>query len=124
MDDFSFEKLRVWIEAKNLTVNLYGVLSGPDFPAEEKFNLASQMKRCAISIASNIAEGTVRTTQKDKQRFVIIAYGSAIELMNQLIISKELGFISEEVYKGMREKINTICAMLSGLRKSYGAFSV
>lgn len=114
---YAFEKLRVWNEARELTKNLYKELSDANFPNQESYNLVSQMKRCSVSIASNIAEGTVRQTQKEKQRFINVAYGSAIELISQLIISEDLGFIDESVLKEMREKINTICAMLSGLRR-------
>ncbi len=69
-----------------------------DFQTDEKFGLASQMKRAAVSIVSNISEGTSRHTNKDKAHFTTIAYSSALELLNQLITTKELGFITNKRY--------------------------
>lgn len=116
MKVFSFEKLIVWQKSKTLTVFIYQITKL--FPDEEKFGLISQMRRCAISISSNLAEGSGRNQPKDKARFTEIAYGSALELLNQIIISKELDFLSESNYKTIREKLTEITAMLDGLRKS------
>lgn len=116
---FGFEKLKVWNKSKELVTYLYKAVLSEGFPSQEKYNLISQMKRCSISIASNIAEGSVRHSTKEKQHFISIAYGSAVELMNQLIISNELGYIDDGILFSMRQRINEICAMLSGLRKSF-----
>ena len=113
--ELSFEKLIVWQKSKSLTVKIYALTS--NFPDEEKFGLTNQLRRASVSIASNIAEGSVRYSQKEKNRFYEIAYGSAIEVLNQLIISTELGFIEEDVLQEMRKDITEICKMLSGLRK-------
>ena len=96
MKIYSFEKLTVWQKSKNLSVFIYKITR--TFPKEELFGLVSQMRRCSVSISSNIAEGSGRHTQKDKARFTEIAYGSALELLNQTIICKELEFIPDEQY--------------------------
>ena len=115
---FGFERLKVWAEAKDLAKMTYSISAENGFPSHEKYILISQMRRCSVSIASNIAEGTGRLTPKDKQRYITIAYGSALELMNQLIISHELSYIDEETLTEFRIKIWEVCAMLSGLKRS------
>lgn len=77
------------------------------------------MRRCSVSVSSNLAEGTSRLTKKDKAHFMTISYSSAIELLNQSIISKELGFISEDSYKTMRKDIESITNKINALRKSF-----
>lgn len=116
MKVFSFEKLIVWQKSKILTVFIYKITKL--FPDEEKFGLVSQMRRCAISISSNLTEGSGRNQAKDKARFTEIAYGSALELLNQVIISNELDFLSATDYNTIREQLTEITAMLDGLRKS------
>ena len=113
---FGFEKLIVWQKSKTLTVDIYTITS--NFPDVEKFGLTNKLRRASVSIASNTAEGSGRFSDKEKNRFYERAYGSAIEVLNQLIISKELGFIEEHVLQEMRSSITEICKMLSGLRKS------
>ncbi len=116
MKSFSFEKLNVWQESRQLSVKIYMLTK--EFPSDEKFGLISQMRRCAISIASNIAEGSGRHSNKDKARFTEIAYGSALELLNQIILATDLNFISENEYHRLRVTISKITAMLDGLYKS------
>ena len=116
MYQYSFEKLEVWKLAKGLCIFIYP-LTG-NFPANEKFGLVSQMRRCAISIASNIAEGSSRISEKDQSHFYTIAYSSAIELLNQLIISTELNFILQEDLQNARIKIEQITKGISGLRRA------
>lgn len=77
------------------------------------------MRRCSVSVSSNIAEGTSRLTNKDKAHFMTIAYSSAIELLNQAIISKELKFISEASYLEIRKDIESITNKINALRKSF-----
>lgn len=110
MKTFSFEKLNVWQKARKLSIIIYKVTKL--FPDDERFGLISQMRRCAISISSNIAEGTGRHSAKDKARFTEIAYGSALELLNQSILSNELEFLSDENYNLIRSNISEITAML------------
>ena len=112
---YSFEKLDVWKKSKDFTVEVYKVTNG--FPGEEKFGLTSQLRRATISINSNIAEGSSRTSPKDQARTTTIAYSSAIEVLNQLIISKELNFISVDIYDELRKDIVHITAMWNKLQK-------
>ncbi len=113
---FSFEKLEVWNESKNLVKFIYDLTN--NFPSEEKFGLTSQLRRASISIASNLAEGTSRNTNKDKAYFTTLSYSSTMEVLNQLIIAKELEFISEKDYGETRKQIYKISNMLNALRKA------
>lgn len=88
-------------------------------PREEKYGLKSQMRRCSISVSSHIAEGTTRLTKKDKAHFMTISYSSTIELLNQLILSKELDFISEEDYLTLRTDIESITNKINSLRNHF-----
>ncbi|WP_136805322.1 four helix bundle protein [Desulfosediminicola flagellatus] len=106
--------LLVWQEGINLVTTIYRLTSA--FPPEEKYGLVSQMRRAAVSIPSNIAEGAARTTQKEFSHFLSIARGSLSELETQLIICRKLEYVSDvdETFKLM----NKIFALLGGLIKS------
>lgn len=114
MKVYSFEKLEVWKEAIVLVNLVYKITE--NFPSEEKFGLTSQLKRATVSIASNLAEGTSRKTKKDKAHFTTMSFSSTMEVLNQLIISKDLGFVSEDHYTLARLKIEKITNMLNALR--------
>ena len=116
MKIFSFEKLKVWQKARELSKIIYKTTKF--FPEDERFGLISQMRRCSASISSNIAEGTGRHSSKDKARFTEIAYGSALELLNQSILSNDLEFLSDDNYKEIRNYLTEITAMLDALYKS------
>ena len=116
MKQFSFEKLTVWQKSRKLSVSIYEVTK--PFPDDERFGLISQMRRCAISISSNIAEGSGRHSGKDKARFTEIAFSSALELLNQIIIANDLQFISNKNQDVLRDSISEITAMLNSLHKS------
>ncbi|PZX93848.1 four helix bundle protein [Flavobacterium aquariorum] len=116
MKTYSFEKLIVWQKSRNLAVIINKVTK--DFPKDEIFGMISQMRRCSISIASNVAEGSGRHMAKDKARFTEIAYSSALELINQLIISLDLEYVSEKNYLSIRNEIEEITFMLDSLHKS------
>jgi four helix bundle protein len=111
---YSFEKLEVWKLSKALCVEIYAATR--NFPTDEKFGLTSQMRRAVISISSNIAEGSSRITIKEQSYFYSVAFSSAIELLNQFMIAKDLVFVSEEQLTGLRHKIEQITKMLSSLR--------
>ena len=113
---FSFEKLNVWIDSKELVKLIY--LTTKKFPSEEKFGLTNQLRRASISVASNLAEGTSRNTNKDKAHFSTMAFSSLVEVLNQVIITKELNFISETDYQNIRTEIEKISNKLNALRKS------
>ncbi|WP_409029146.1 four helix bundle protein [Gracilimonas sediminicola] len=113
---YSFEKLDVWKKSKDFAVKIYRVTQS--FPKEEKFGLVSQLRRASISVSSNIAEGSSRTSGKDQGRFYTIAYSSTIEVLNQLMISKELQFLTVEAYNELRADIEHITAMINRLHNS------
>jgi four helix bundle protein len=114
MYTYSFEKLEVWNESKEFTKSIYTITT--TFPDQEKFGLVSQLRRASVSICSNIAEGSARKTYKDKAHFTTMAFSSAIEVINQLILSFEMDFISEEVYSKLRLELESITNKLNGLR--------
>lgn len=89
-----FKSLRVWKEAMDLVEEVYKVTQG--FPSEEKFGLTSQIRRCAVSIPSNIAEGAYRNSNKEFRHFLGIANGSGGELYTQLLLASRLGYVKEE----------------------------
>lgn len=104
MKIFSFEKLIAWQKARELALEIYKITKL--FPKDELFGITSQMRRCSVSVASNLAEGSGRNSMKDKARFTEIAYGSALELLNQLILSFDFEYIEEQKYIEIREKNN------------------
>ena len=112
---FSFEKLNVWNESVELVVKIYQITK--HFPEDQKFGLINQLRRASVSISSNLAENTSRITGKDKSRFTTISYSSLMEVLNQLIISKELEFLSEEQYLKIRKQIEKLANMLNALQK-------
>ena len=116
MHQFGFEKLRVWQKSRELTKHIY--LITKDYPPVEKFGLISQMRRSVISISSNIAEGSSRKSPKDQKHFYTMSYSSAMELLNQLILSLDLKFINNGIYKEIREQIEYITNQLNALQKS------
>ena len=116
MKTFSFEKLIAWQKARELASEIYKITRL--FPKDEVFGLTSQMRRCAVSIASNLAEGSGRNSMKDKARFTEIAFGSALELLNQLILSFDFEYFEEQKYIEIREKITEVTVLINGLYKS------
>jgi len=116
MKIYSFEKLEAWQHARKLAVWVYGITA--KFPKEEKFGLTGQMRRASVAIASNLAEGTSRITSKDQSHFSIISYSSTIELLNDLIISNDLLFLTENDYPEGRNLIEKQTYLISQLRKS------
>jgi four helix bundle protein len=109
----SFRDLRVWNKAIDLTAVIYNLTT--DFPKAEVYGLTSQMRRAAVSIASNIAEGSARGTKKDFRQFVMIARGSNCELQTQLVIAARLGFASPQKIDDAEVLSHEVGQMLSGL---------
>jgi len=107
--------LDVWKKSIELVKCIYQTTSG--FPKEEIYALTSQMRRCVVSIPSNIAEGATRQSNKEFIQFLFISLGSASELETQLIISKELNYIEESTYQNLNAKIEEVSKMLNGLIK-------
>ena len=113
---FSFEKLIAWQKGRELAILIYKTTK--NFPKDEIFGLTSQMRRCSISIASNLAEGSGRSSMKDKARFSEIAYSSSLELLNQVILSHDFEYVDENQYIQIREKITEVNMLIDGLYKS------
>ena len=115
MYTFYFEKLVVWKNARKFVKNIYETTE--TFPSKEQFGITSQIRRASLSITANIAEGFSRKTNKEKSRFINIAYSSSWEIINFLIISKDLEFLSEEDYIKLRTDIEYISNQLNALYK-------
>jgi four helix bundle protein len=113
---FGFEKLEVWQKAIELADNVYAVTRR--FPDDERFGLTSQLRRAAVSVAANIAEGSGRSSKKDFARFVEIAYGSLMEVVSHLAIATRQRMMGEDEYEGLYKKVEQLVRMLSGLRNS------
>ena len=107
-----YKDLDVWKKSIELVTEIYSITA--NLPNEEKYGIVSQIRRAAVSIPSNIAEGCARFSDKENLRFLDIARGSLAELETQLIISKNLGFIDSD---NLVKKISPIAQMLSGLKR-------
>ena len=114
-DSMIHKKLNVYIKIKSLILLVYNITS--TLPSIEKYNLGSQMCRSSLSIISNLSEGLVKSSPKDKLRFIEMAYASLSELDTQIEICFELHYINLEIFKELEEKCIEIAKMLSGLRK-------
>ncbi len=108
--------LDVWKKSIDLVTLIYKYTA--EYPKDEVYGLTSQIRRCAVSIPSNIAEGSARTTRKDFSHFLAIALGSVAELETQLIISRNLNYLSEAVLDELISELISIRRMTLGLRKS------
>ena len=111
----NFRKYDLWQDAIYLVDEIYKLVAV--FPNTEKYGLQSQMTRAAISIPSNIAEGSARESEKDFARFIQMALGSAYELETQLIISVRQDYLSKEYSKEVLDQIQSIQKRLLGLKK-------
>jgi four helix bundle protein len=112
---FPFEKLGVWHEARALTVAVSRTVRS--FPTTERYCLAPQLSRAALSVASNLAEGSSRTSRRDQAHFSQLAYGSLVELACQLVIARDLGYIDGGVYGSLRTSIEAISNKVNALRR-------
>jgi len=113
---FNFEKLEVWQKAIDFADLVYATTRG--FPSEERFGLTNQMRRAAVSISSNIAEGCSRGSKTDFARFVEIATGSVFEVVSQAFIGRRQGFVDDAKFKALYAAAEEQSKMLSGLRRS------
>jgi four helix bundle protein len=112
----TYKDLFVWQKSVELVLEIYRVTSL--FPSEEKFGLVSQMRRCSVSIPSNIVEGYARKNRRENANFVNIAFGSGTELETQIIISKKLQFISNEEWIKVDILLDEVLRMLYKYRES------
>ena len=113
---FNFEKLETWQKAIAFADLVYDLTR--NFPADERFGLTNQMRRAAVSISSNIAEGTARNSRNDYARFLEIATGSLFEVVSQSFIGQRQGFLSKENFERLYAAADEQGKMLSGLRRS------
>jgi four helix bundle protein len=115
----SFTDLIVWQEAHKLTLEIYRLTR--TFPKEETYSLVDQMKRCSISITSNIAEGFSRQGKKEKIQFYFMAKGSLTELQNQLLLAKDIGYLEAKDFKLAGGQTVLVHKLLNGFIKSANA---
>ena len=116
MNDFFYKKLEAYKLSKEFTMYVYSLLK--KFPPYEQYALCDQLRRAAISIPSNIAEGMGRMAVKERIHFLEISYASIMEVICQLDISQSLGYIDERELEDAETKAETLTKVMSGLRKS------
>ena len=112
---FPFEKLEIWELAIGLSVRIYKITQ--DFPQSEKFGITNQLRRAANSVSANIAEGSGRLSVKDKANFFQVSYSSLLEVLNFLIISEKLGFISNQILEDQRKLISELSNKINAYHK-------
>ncbi len=113
---FNFEKLDVWQKSIELADTIYTITRA--FPTEERFGLTNQLRRAAVSVSSNIAEGSSRRSKIDFARFIEISTGSVFELASQVFIAKRQGFLTEKNFERIYADAQEVGRMLSGLKNS------
>lgn len=112
----SFKELTVWQKAHQLVLQIYKITKS--FPKHEEYGLSSQMRRCAVSIPSNIAEGFRRNGQKDSAHFYNIAQGSLEELKYQLLLSRDVEYINQDIFNQTDMLAEEVSKLLVGWIKS------
>lgn len=117
--EYSFEKLNVWKEAKNMVVDVYHLLD--NFPIFEKYALCDQIRRAIVSVSSNIAEGSGRKSLKEQIHFLEISYGSLMETYNQLLIAIDSCYITEQAVEVIKPRIDNVAKMVNGISSSFSA---
>ncbi|MDZ7807763.1 MAG: four helix bundle protein [Gracilimonas sp.] len=110
-----YKNLEIWKRSVALATDVYNVTKS--FPNEEKYGITSQIRRCSVSVPSNIAEGAGRGSKKEFKRFLNIAYGSIYELETQLLISINLGYLKTEIHEELSKEIDQIQKMIYSFSK-------
>ena len=113
---FNFLKLEVWQLARVLNRQLFDLTK--NFPSDEKFGLISQIRRASVFIASNLADGSAKNSKKDQAHFSTIAFSSTMEVLNLLILAKDLDYINEEVYSTIRPDVEKLANKINALKQS------
>ena len=113
--EFSFERLNVWKKARKLVSNIYTTTSF--FPESEKFGITNQIRRAAISVTANIAEGSSRFSRKEQARFYQISFSSLMELLSHLYISVDLKYLDEKSLEKIKLDIIEVSKMINSLYK-------
>ncbi len=116
----NFTDLIVWQEAHKLVLMIYEITK--KFPKEELFGLVIQLRRAAVSITSNIAEGFSRHSSKEKMQFYSMAHGSLTEVENQLLIAKDVGYLRESDFSRISEQLTSVHRLLNGFIRSTRTF--
>jgi len=109
----NYKELKVWQKAYQLCITIYKITK--HFPKEERYGLTSQIRRSAVSVPSNIAEGYGRKTTQEYMQSLYIAYGSHCELETQIMISKDLGYIKSDDFQELQQNIGDVERMLKAL---------
>ena len=117
MEVLGYRRLIAYQKAKEVVKRTYKLLK--KFPVEERYAMCDQLRRAAVSITSNIAEGVNRYSVKDKSHFIEVAFGSLMEVSSQFEIAEELGYITTEDRMSMDELVKEDARLLSGLQSSY-----
>jgi len=112
----SFTDLVAWQEAHRLAVEIYKTTKS--FPVEEQYGLVAQMRRAAVSVTSNIAEGFSRSTAAEKANFYSVALGSITELQNQILLCRDVDLLSKDIFSTLAEKSVTVHKLISSLMKA------
>ncbi len=112
-----YKNLIVWQKSVDLSIKIYKITN--TFPEHEKFGLTNQLRRAGVSLPSNIAEGSKRTTKKDFKHFLTIASGSGAEMETQLYIAQQLGYLTNEEYSTTQEDITEVMKMITSLIKKF-----
>lgn len=114
-----YRKLAVWEKAHHLAVAIYRLTR--DFPKEELYGLTSQIRRAAVSIPSNLAEGSGKNTDAEVARFTRISLGSAKELEYQLLLARDLGYVADPAYQTLDTDVKQVLRMLAGFLQKLNA---
>ncbi len=113
----SFTDLKVWQESHKLSLEIYKITK--KFPSDEVYGLSSQMRRCSVSVTSNLAEGFGRSSSKDREHFYVMSDGSLYELKSQLILAKDLRYINKDQFEAIAKITNDAHKLLHGLLRSH-----
>lgn len=111
---YSYKNLEAYKESKTLVKQVYALLKR--FPREEQYALCDQLRRAVISVPSNIAEGSGRTSAKDQAHFLEMAFGSLMEVDCQMDIAQDLGYVSSDELEVVSKQVRQVAALLSGMR--------
>ncbi|MGI6441719.1 MAG: four helix bundle protein [Peptoniphilaceae bacterium] len=111
-------KLIVWQKSHELVLKIYAITK--DFPKDEQFGLTSQIRRAVVSIPSNIVEGKARGSNKDYNRFLMMARGSLEEVKYQMLLAKDLKYLDENTYREIYKNMDEVGRLLGGLIKKLG----
>jgi four helix bundle protein len=112
---FPFERYEIWKLSITMAKEIYTLTK--EFPAEEKYGITSQIRRAINSVSANIAEGVSRFSEKEKARFIEIAFGSLMEVANFLFLSKELGYLSEDLFRDIKPQILELSNKINAFHK-------